>query len=81
ILYLNGKKKKLTELQLGGILYGRSCSDSYTTIAKNGKCGKTTVHDVLKQYDKTGSAIAKKQSGCKPIFGALELDELKRMVI
>ncbi|CAG8773956.1 6228_t:CDS:1, partial [Cetraspora pellucida] len=44
-------------------------------------CGKTTVHDVLKRYDKTGSAIAKKRSGRKPIFGALELDELKRMVI
>ncbi|CAG8777670.1 4281_t:CDS:2, partial [Cetraspora pellucida] len=46
---------------LGGILYGRSCGDSYTTIAKNVK--------------------SKKQSGRKPIFGALELDELKRMVI
>ncbi|CAG8828452.1 20217_t:CDS:1, partial [Cetraspora pellucida] len=66
---------------LGGILYGHSCSNSYTTIAKNVKCGKTIIYDVLKRYDKTGSAIAKKQSGCKPIFGALELDELKRMVI
>ncbi|CAG8762011.1 17711_t:CDS:2, partial [Cetraspora pellucida] len=44
---------------LGEILYGRSCDDSYTTIAKN----------------------AKKWSGRKPIFGALKLDELKRMVI
>ncbi|CAG8817064.1 594_t:CDS:2, partial [Cetraspora pellucida] len=26
------------------------------------------------------SAIAKKQSGCKPFFGALKLDELKKMV-
>ncbi|CAG8797784.1 14640_t:CDS:2, partial [Cetraspora pellucida] len=51
---------------LGGILYGRSCGDSYTTIAKNVKCG---------------SAIAKKRSGRKPIFGVLELNELKRMVI
>ncbi|CAJ0880495.1 11864_t:CDS:1, partial [Entrophospora sp. SA101] len=55
-----GKKKELTAEQYGAILYGHKRGDSYQKIADNVQCGKTTVHDAIKRFKKTGSAIPKK---------------------
>ncbi|CAG8726174.1 17960_t:CDS:1, partial [Cetraspora pellucida] len=44
------------------ILYDYKHEDSLATIAKNIKCGKTTMHDTLKQYAQTRSIMLKKHS-------------------
>ncbi|CAG8794345.1 8069_t:CDS:2, partial [Racocetra persica] len=74
------KKKKLTTLQHGGILYSRNRGESYSTIARNVKCRKTTVHDILKRTE-AETTIVKKHPGRKPIFDTPALEELKRLVI
>ncbi|CAG8760983.1 7745_t:CDS:1, partial [Cetraspora pellucida] len=74
------KKKKLTTLQHGRILYDHSHGDSYLTIAKNVKCKKTTVHDAIKRTE-AGTTAVKKCSGRKPIFDTSALEELKKLVI
>ncbi|CAG8803861.1 1635_t:CDS:2, partial [Cetraspora pellucida] len=72
-------KKKLSYLQNRGILYGYKCEDSLTTIAKNIKCDKTTVYNILKQYAQIGSTMPKKHSSSKAIFNESALKELRKM--
>ncbi|CAG8574036.1 27847_t:CDS:2, partial [Racocetra persica] len=74
------KKKKLTTLQHGGILYGRNRGESYSTITRNVKCEKTTVHDILKRAE-VETTVVKKRPGRKPIFDTPALEELKKLVI
>ncbi|CAG8729365.1 12542_t:CDS:1, partial [Cetraspora pellucida] len=50
------------------ILYGHKHKDSLTTIAKNIKCSKTTMHNTLKQYAQTGSTMLRKHPNPKAIF-------------
>ncbi|CAG8808348.1 30270_t:CDS:2, partial [Racocetra persica] len=40
-----------------GILYGHNRGESYSTIARNIKCRKTTVHDILK-HTEAGTTIS-----------------------
>ncbi|CAG8449347.1 3566_t:CDS:2, partial [Cetraspora pellucida] len=63
-----------------GILYGHKRGDSLATIAKNIKCGKTTVHETLKRYAQTGSTMPRKRPGPKAIFNESALEELRKMV-
>ncbi|CAG8697701.1 661_t:CDS:2, partial [Cetraspora pellucida] len=72
-------KKKLTTLQHGGILYDHSRGNSYSTIAKNVKCKKTTVHDAIKCTE-ARTTVVKKRPGRKPIFDTSALEELKKLV-
>ncbi|CAG8672473.1 23147_t:CDS:1 [Cetraspora pellucida] len=74
------KKKKLSNFQHGEILYDHECKDSLSTIAKNIKYSKTTMHYTLKQYTKTGSTVPKKCPGLKPIFNKAALEELNQIV-
>ncbi|CAG8835983.1 21973_t:CDS:2, partial [Cetraspora pellucida] len=78
---LNDKKKKLSYLQHKEILYSHKHEDSLATIAKNIKCGKTTMHDTLKQYAQTESTMPRKRPGSKAIFNESALEELRKMVI
>ncbi|CAG8824738.1 13062_t:CDS:2, partial [Racocetra persica] len=73
------KKKKLTALQQGEILYSHNHGESYSTIARNVKYEKTTVHDILKRAE-AGTTVVKKRPGRKPIFDTPALEELKRLV-
>ncbi|CAG8660808.1 13745_t:CDS:1 [Dentiscutata heterogama] len=75
------KKKKLSNFQHGGILYDHGRKDALSTIAKNIKCSKTTVHDTLKWYTETGFTVPKKRPGPKPIFDEAALEELNQIVI
>ncbi|CAJ0836854.1 17845_t:CDS:2 [Entrophospora sp. SA101] len=74
-----GKKKELTAEQYGAILYGHKRGDSYQKIADNVQCGKTTVHDAIKRFKKTGSAIPKKRCGPKPLFDSNAQASLKKI--
>ncbi|CAG8826935.1 7452_t:CDS:2, partial [Cetraspora pellucida] len=76
---LNDKKKK-SYLQHGEILYGHKYGDSLATIAKNIKCSKTTMHDILKRYAQTESTMPRKCSGPKVIFNKSALEELRKIV-
>ncbi|CAJ0759749.1 3825_t:CDS:1, partial [Entrophospora sp. SA101] len=75
-----GKKKELTAEQYGAILYGHKRGDSYQKIADNVQCGKTTVHDAIKRFKKTGSAIPKKRCGPKPLFDSNAQASLKKII-
>ncbi|CAJ0830741.1 13209_t:CDS:2, partial [Entrophospora sp. SA101] len=55
--------------------------DSYQKIADNVQCGKTTVHDAIKRFKKTGSAIPKKRCGPKPLFDSNAQASLKKIII
>ena len=57
------KTKELSEEQRGAIIYGYLRGDSYKKISEYVHCGKTTVYDTVKRYEKTGSAKPKKRRG------------------
>ena len=76
-----GRKKELTAIQRGAILYGHQRGDSYRTIAKNVNCGLSTVCDTLKRYAETGSTESKTRAGRPRLFETPQLRQLKRMVI
>ncbi|CAG8827139.1 3450_t:CDS:2, partial [Cetraspora pellucida] len=61
------------------ILYSYKHGDFLATIAKNIKCGKTTVHDTLKRYAQTGSTMPRKCPGPKSIFNKSALEELRKI--
>lgn len=75
-----GKKKELTAEQYGAIIYGYKRGDSYQKIADNVQCGKTTVHDTIKRFNNTGSAIPKKRCGPKPLFDSKAQASLKKFI-
>ncbi|CAI2201452.1 14361_t:CDS:1, partial [Funneliformis geosporum] len=54
------KTKELNAEQYRAILYSHKRGDSYQKIADIVQCGKTTVHDAIKRFKETGSAIPKK---------------------
>jgi transposase len=75
-----GKKKELTAEQYEAIIYGYKRGDSYQKIADNVQCDKTTVHDTIKRFNNTGSAIPKKRCGLKPLFDSKAQASLKKFV-
>ncbi|CAJ0834821.1 13090_t:CDS:2, partial [Entrophospora sp. SA101] len=75
-----GKKKELTAEQYGAILYGHKRGDSYQKIADNVQCGKTTVHDAIKRFKKTGSAIPKKRQTYAKVLQKHAIPSLYKLV-
>jgi transposase len=75
-----GRKKELTAEQYGAIIYGYKRGDSYQKIADNVQCGKTTVHDTIKRFNNTGSAIPNKRCGPKPLFDSKAQASLKKFI-
>jgi transposase len=72
-------RKELTDAQRKEIIEGYERGDSYKVIAKNVKCGKTTVYDTVKRFARTGSATPRKRRGRKSFFD-LKLTTLKDLV-
>ncbi|CAI2189375.1 10341_t:CDS:1, partial [Funneliformis geosporum] len=63
------------------ILYGHKRGDSYQKIADIVQCGKTTIHDAIKRFKETGSAISKKRCDPKSLFNSNAQSSLKKIVI
>jgi transposase len=72
--------KPLTPKTRGAIVYGYNCEQSSRTIAKQLGCGKTTVNDILKHFNKTHSLTPKKQPGKLPLLNSPAQQELKAFV-
>lgn len=73
-------RKELTDTQRKIIIERYKCGDSYKAISKIVKCGKTTVHDTLKRFRKTGSITPKKRYGRKSSFNHEKVTTLKDLV-
>lgn len=72
--------KPLTPKTRGAIVYGHNCGHSSRTIAKQLKCGKSTVNDILKRLYKTNSLTPKKLTDY-PLFLDLAVQQkLKEFV-
>ena len=72
--------KELTKEQRGAIIYCHQRGDSYRTIATTVGCGVSTVFDILKQIDKTGTTDSRPRSGRPPLIGPSQQNRLKRLV-
>jgi transposase len=71
--------KQLSATQHALILYAREQGDSYQTIANKVGCGKSTVHDVFRRLEETGTTNPRKRSGRPKIFNQKSLASLKRL--
>ncbi|CAB4387175.1 unnamed protein product [Rhizophagus irregularis] len=72
--------KPLTPKTCGAIIYGYDCRHSCRTIAKQLRCGKSTVNKIIKCFHETHSLTPKKQSGHPPLFDLLAQQKLKAFV-
>jgi transposase len=74
------KTKELSEEQRGAIIYGYLRGDSYKKISEYVHCGKTTVYDTVKRYEKTGSAKPEKRRGPQNLLDTKKQVALKKLV-
>ena len=72
--------KALTPKTRGAIIYGKKCGQSCRTIAKQLGCGKSTIHDIFKNFQQTGSSTPKKRAGRPPLLNTPSQQELKAFV-
>ncbi|CAB4402436.1 unnamed protein product [Rhizophagus irregularis] len=68
--------KELTKEQRGAIIYCRQRGDSYRTIATTVGRGVSTVFDILKRMDETGTTDSKPRSGKNRRLCTAEIKQL-----
>ena len=72
--------KTLTPKTHSAIIYDKKCRQSYRTIAKQLEYSKSTIHDIFKNFQQTGSSISKKRAGRSPLLNTPSQQELKAFV-
>src|SRR5687767_14337809 len=79
-IFFKKMSKQLSATQRANILFARDHGDSYQTIANKVGCGKSTVRDVFRRLEATGTTSPGKRSGQPKILNEKSQASLRRLV-
>jgi transposase len=71
---------QLSAIQRANIVFAWEQGDSYQTIANKVGCGKSTVRDIIRRLEDTGTTSPRKRAGRPKIFNEKSQSSLKRLV-